>query len=445
VEATSGTAIPAGYRFFVQYESASRAPFMAYEGKLSEFTLAPLVTGYYTVAAYTYSDWGLQGGVGMSRTIEFQGIPEYDWQRWRLFPALEENYLTAANSSIFSGVYGPMEVWHRESDGLSVLAYVDNAGGINVNRLDGTYVVSGTGFRTTAASNTTGVKKVAMCAASGGNVAVFWGGDTFLEGAIVVPSSMSYVVSATVISSAFRSFCPAARSGDTMGMWYTEDGGYSYNIFYAPVSCNMVVATPGTMILNMNGPWGYLDYVHSELSVSLGNSYGLLTGVSIGAMTRPMGGFGNPNATAVANYEAWLFNPASPTGMMNTISKKMIESKGPWGGVGTYIYLQSGVVPGDRFLYSFGKIARDQGIENGFFYGTLDLRHPDVLPDQLMSKENVSSTAATSYMAWVGRPSYDPTNGKAWYYAICSGKTVYRFGYVVTEVNTFIPEMTRYL
>jgi len=84
VEATSGTMVPAGYRFFVQYETASRAPFVAYEGPKPEFTLAPLINGFYTVAAYTYSDWGIQGNMGLSRTIEFIGRPEFEWQMWRV-------------------------------------------------------------------------------------------------------------------------------------------------------------------------------------------------------------------------------------------------------------------------------------------------------------------------------------------------------------------------
>lgn len=84
VEATSGTVVPEAYRFYIQYETASRAPFLAYDGKNAEFTWGPAIPGMYNVSAYTVSDFGIQGNMGKSYSIRVIGDPEFEWMKWRV-------------------------------------------------------------------------------------------------------------------------------------------------------------------------------------------------------------------------------------------------------------------------------------------------------------------------------------------------------------------------
>ena len=83
IEAVNGSVLPAEYRFTLQFETASKAPVIVYQGKNPEFTWSPAAPGAYNVSGYTISDYGIQGAVGKSFAVQVVGGSEYTWQRMR--------------------------------------------------------------------------------------------------------------------------------------------------------------------------------------------------------------------------------------------------------------------------------------------------------------------------------------------------------------------------
>ncbi len=247
VEATSGSALPAGYRFYSTYETTSKAPILLYEGKDPEYIYGPVPAGNYNVAAYSYSDWGVQGAIGKSYTIQVLGRPEFAWQNLRIKEVAHYDH------SVFPGYYPTV----FELNGKRYVTGT-TSGSLWLKRISG-----GTEIITTRVASVDSTRYYsAMVQNSGSCVSVFWYFDTLASapvyGATFDPTSLTCIRSPYMISSVMeaRSMYPmyggsfAANSAGQL-YWFgfsfhgSGNGETALNrhVRYCALSCSMDPST----------------------------------------------------------------------------------------------------------------------------------------------------------------------------------------------------------